>query len=475
MGRRVLFAISRRRWFVIAMLVGAGLAAFPAPAGLSQAGWRVLAVTVVAVILWVTEAVPMPAVAFVIAGGQVLLVYPQQPDLVASSFMRDSVFFIMGSLMLAVGIVTQRVDRRIALALIRITGSGTTWIALGVLTASAVVASFIADHTVAALMLPVALTLVAGSGEDEEGQRRLARLLLLAVVYGCNIGGLGSPSGGVRNIIMMGHWENMFQVHLGYAEWIKWAFPMVLLQIPGAFGILWLATRPHPRQLAPAVAVLRAEVASEGRMGTQEWAALGIFGATVAAWVLVGDQVGLGMIAVLGATCYLVFGLVDWSHYNSGVNWGVVFVYAAAISLGAAMDDTGAAEWVAAAMLSKLSAIGITGGFALLTVLAVVTLFFTNVMSAAATVAVVGPILLKMAADAGLDPVVAGFVVAMAAAFGYITTFAAPPNMIVYSSGQLRSDDYLRVGWVVTIMSLAALFVVAALYWPHLASPAVAP
>lgn len=475
MARRLLFAIIRRRWFIIAMLVGAGLVAIPAPVGVSQAGWRVLAITVAAVILWVTEAVPMPAVAFVIAGGQVLLVYPQQPDHVASSFMTDSVFFIMGSLMLAVGIVTQRVDRRIALALIKITGSRTTWIALGVLTASAVIASFIADHTVAAFMLPVALTLVTGSGEDDEGQRRLARLLLLAVVYGCNIGGIGSPSGGARNIIMMGHWESMFQTHLGYAEWIKWAFPIVLLQIPGAFAILWLGTRPHPRQLAAAVAALRRQVASEGRMGTREWAAVGIFGAAVAAWVLVGDQVGLGMIAVLGATCYLVFGLVDWSHYNSGVNWGVVFVYAAAISLGAAMDDTGAAQWVATTILGKLNVVGITGGCALLAVLAVVTLLLTNVMSAAATVAVVGPILLKMAADAGLDPVVAGFVVAISAAFGYVTTFSAPPNMIVYSSGRLRSHDYLRVGWVVTIMSLAALFIMAALYWPHLASPAAAP
>lgn len=472
MHRRLFFAIVRRRWLIAALVVATLLLLCPRPdpEHLTQQGWRVLAIVVVAVMLWVTEAVPLPAVAFLIAGGQVLLVH-KTPDEVAASFMKDSVFFIIGSLMLAVGIVRQRVDRRIAFLLTKISGPRTIWIALGVLSASTVIASFVADHTVAAFMLPVALTLVSASGQDEAGQRRLARLLLLAVAYGCNIGALGSPSGGARNIIMMDFWENMYDTHLGYAEWIKWAFPIVLLQIPGAFVILWFATRPHPRELPAAVAALRQQVAEEGRMGAREWAAVGIFAATLLAWITVGDTVGLGMIAVLGGTCYLVFGLVDWSDYNSGVNWGVVFVYAAAISLGHAMKETGAAQWVATTMLVQLGAWGITGGFALLAVFAIVTLLFTNVMSAAATVAVVAPILLQMAVDAGLNPVIAGFVVALAAAFGYVTTFSHPPNMIVYGSGRLRSRDYISVGWKVTLMSIAALFVMAALYWPHLAVP----
>jgi len=472
MHRSLLFAILRRRWLIIALIAGMAMVLAPNPDAehLSPEGWRVLAIVVIAVVLWMTEAVPLPAVAFLIAGGEVLLV-EMDPDDVAKSFMKDSVFFIMGSLMLAVGIVRQRVDRRIAFVLTRITGPRTTWIALGILTASTVIASFVADHTVAAFMLPVALTLVTASGEDAEGQRRLGRLLLLAVAYGSNIGALGSPSGGARNIIMMGFWDDFYAIHLGYGEWIKWAFPVVLLQIPGAFIILWLATRPHPRQLAAAVSALQEQVAEEGRMGTREWAAVGIFAAVLVAWITVGDTVGLGVIAVLGGTLYLLFGLVDWSDYNSGVNWGVVLVYAAAISLGTVMDKTGAADWVARTMLARLSTIGITGGFALLGVFALITLLFTNVMSAAATVAVVGPVLLRMATDTGLNPVIAGFVVALAAAFGYVTTFSHPPNMIVYGSGRLQSRDYIRIGWKVTLMSLAVLFLMAAVYWPHLAVP----
>jgi len=479
MHRRLFFAIVRRRWLIAALVVATVLLLLPNPDPdkLTQQGWRVLAIVVVAVMLWMSEAVPLPAVAFLIAGGQVLFVGKLQdqvgrlPDIVASSFMSDSVFFIIGSLMLAVGIMRQRLDRRIAFLLTKISGPRTAWIALGVLAMSAIMASFIADHTVAAFMLPVALTLVTTSGEDQAGQQRLARLLLLGVAYGCNIGGLGTPSAGARNIIMMDYWSTMFQTHVGYAEWMKFAYPVVLLQIPGAFAILWFATRPHPRELTAAVAALRQQVAQEGRMGRREWAAVGIFAATLLAWITVGDTVGLGMIAVLGAVAYLVFGLAEWSDYNSGVNWGVVLVYAAAISLGKAMKDTGAAGWVAEAILSQLQGWGIGGPFALLAMCAGVTLLFGNIMSGAATVAIAAPILLQMAEDAGLNCVVAGFVVALTAAFGYVTTFSRPANMIVYGSGHLRSRDYLRVGWKVTLMSIAALFVVAALYWPHLSIP----
>jgi sodium-dependent dicarboxylate transporter 2/3/5 len=258
---------------------------------------------------------------------------------------------------------------------------------------------------------------------------------------------------------------------VSYGAWIKFAYPVVLLQIPVVFGIIWFGMRPQRRELSAAVTALRDQVAAEGRMGAREWGAVAIFVTTVVAWITVSEHVGLGMIALLAATVYLVFGLVEWPDYNSGVNWGVVLVYAAAISLGIAMQETGAAEWIATNTLAQLRAVGIGGGIALLAVFAGVTLFFTNTMSAGATVAVLAPILLEMAQRASLDPVVAGFVVALVSAYAYMTVFAHPALMIVYGSGHLRSSDFLRLGWRAALVSVAIVLLMARLYWPHLSIP----
>ncbi|MBO34022.1 MAG: anion transporter, partial [Rhodospirillaceae bacterium] len=85
------------------MLVGAGMLNLPAPEDLSRAGMVVLSMSVVAIILYVTEPVPLPTVALLIVIGQVLLLGLDSSD-VAGSLMNDSVLFIMGSLMLAVAV-----------------------------------------------------------------------------------------------------------------------------------------------------------------------------------------------------------------------------------------------------------------------------------------------------------------------------------------------------------------------------------
>ena len=96
-----------RGWFFLALGIGAYLLNIPPPEGLSPEAYSVLVMSVVATILFVTEPIPLPAVALLIIVGQVLLLGANSND-VAKSIMSDSVLFIMGSLMLAVAIVKQK-------------------------------------------------------------------------------------------------------------------------------------------------------------------------------------------------------------------------------------------------------------------------------------------------------------------------------------------------------------------------------
>ena len=130
-----LYYFWEKRWFFIAIAVGAAMLGMPQPEGLSREGQIVLTMSVVAVILFVSEPVPLPTVALLIIIGQVLILGIESTT-VAKSLMTDSVLFIMGSLMLAVAVVKQKLDVRIAWLIVRMTGTKTIRICFGISTDS---------------------------------------------------------------------------------------------------------------------------------------------------------------------------------------------------------------------------------------------------------------------------------------------------------------------------------------------------
>ncbi len=471
-----LYYFWEKRWFFIAMAIGAVMLVMPRPAGLTEEGMVVLTMSVVATILFVTEPVPLPTVALMIIVGQVVLLGLGSTE-VARSLMTDSVLFIMGSLMLAVAVVRQKLDRRIAWFIVRITGTKTSRICLGISVVSGVLASFVGEHTVAAMMLPVGITLITLTSDDPHKVRNLAAVVLFSISYGCSVAGIGTPSGGARNAIMIGYWKEFFYnaddpstaIYLvDYLKWMLYAYPMFLLQLPMVTAILLMTFRPEYRDLSRACVKLRTQVELEGPMKPSDWVAIAIFALVLTGWITLSADLGMGTVAVMGAICFLVAGLVRWEDINSGVNWGVVLLYAAAISLGVQMKETGAAIWIAESFLSWLAPFGADHGIGLWAAVSVLTTGVTNTMSNGAAVAVLGPIVLKMAVVANESPIILGFITAISSAFAYLTVVGTPACTIVYAAGYLKTTDFLKVGWKMAVMSTVMMLAGAALYWPLL-------
>ncbi len=475
-SRLSLYFLWEKKWFFISMVVGAVILNLPLPEGLSRDGLIVLSMSIMAIILFVTEPVPLPTVALLIISGEILLL-GQDATVVAKSLMTDSVLFIMGSLMLAVAVVKQKLDKRIAWLIVRVTGTRTSRICFGIALVSGILASFIGEHTVAAMMLPVGVSLVTLTSDDPKKVRNLAAALLFSIAYGASVAGIGTPSGGARNAIMIGYWKEFFydptdpetyKFLIDYVRWMVVAYPMFLIQLPFVTMILLFTFRPEYRDLSRAVVKLRAQVHEQGPMKGADWMTIGLFFLVLLGWVFGSAKYGMGLPAILGAACFLIAGLVRWEDLNSGVNWGVVWLYAAAISLGLEMKDTGAAVWVAESFLAMLAPFGASEGFGLWAAVSLLTTGVTNTMSNGAAVAVLGPIVLKMASVAGESPIIIGFITAISSAFAYLTVIGTPACTIVYASGYLKTTDFLKVGWKMVIMSTFILLVVATLYWPLL-------
>jgi solute carrier family 13 (sodium-dependent dicarboxylate transporter), member 2/3/5 len=476
-GQVDLSQLWKRRWFFVTMFLGFALMVAPTPAGLTHDGQIVLVMSLMATILFIAEPVPLPSVALMIVVGQVVIL-GSDSTAVARSLMTDSVLFIMGSLMLAVAVVKQKLDKRIALAIVRVTGTNIFWISFGITIVCGILAAFVGEHTVAAMMLPVGVTFISLTSTDPRKVHNVAAVILFSISFGCSIAGVATPSGGARNAIMISYWKDFFyeagnpatyRYLMDYLQWALYAFPIFLLRLPFVTPLLIWTFKPEQRDLSRAITRLRTQVQLEGPMKPSGWLTIVIFLIIVVLWAAFSSQFGLGTVAIGGAVVFLVLGLVRWEDINNGVNWGIVLLYAAAISLGVEMKDTGAAAWLADGIFSGLSAIGGTSAFAFEATVSAFTIMVSNTMTAGAAIAVLSPVILKMAVAGGHDPLATGFMAAMSSALGYLTPAAQPAFTIIYASGYLKGADFLKIGWRMMLLSFLVLMLVSTFYWPMLA------
>ena len=459
----LLFWISRKKWLVTAFFISISIFYLPTPDGLTSEGHRTLIIVLTALILIISESIPLPAVAMLILIMEVILGV-DTPDGVASSFMSDAVFFIMGSLMLAVSIVHQGLDKRLALVIINMTGNKTWRITFGFVAISAIMSSFVGEHTVAAMMLPVALSLIRNTGLDTGKATRLSTLLLFSIAYGCAIGSIGTPSGGGRNVIMIGYLSEFGLGEISYLEWMKYAYPLMLIEIPIAAIILWFTFTPKQKIMDSAVRKLKVSVAKSGKLNNNQVMAIIVFIMVFLGWVFLSPVIGLGIVALIGVFFYLSFRLIEWQDITRRTNWGVIILFGAAISLGIQMKETGAALWVAENALNSLQFIFQDVEVVRWFFSVVLSGILTNLLSNAATVAVLGPIVLDM----GGNPIILGMATSIASAFAYLTIVASPTCMIIHSTGLVSSNDYLKAGWKLFVTSIFLLFLISTFYWPLL-------
>jgi len=430
------------------------------------------------VVCFLTECIPLPAVAFCIG---LILVFTGvlSRNEVAMLYWSDACWFIMGSLMFAAAFVKTGVDKRICMAMFKkLAVPNIKWITLIFFLIIAPLASFISDHALAAMFLPIGMLLYQNSLTNEVPEdKELAKLLMISIAMACNIGGPGAPSGGARNVIMMTYLTDMFGVDIGYFQWVTYCFPFVIIMIPITWFITNLRFRPKIISLAPAMDQLKTEIDKMGGWNKKQIWSLIIFFIMVFGWFtektfynmgIYPIRLGIGVIAVAGAVAYILAGVVNWRDYQEKVDWGVVWLYAGAIIFGRTLDSTGAAFWLARSVIEFLSQFGMEAGLPLMIVSNGLTSILTNLMADGPAAASVGPIALNMAGivhpGTSYLPFMA-MATAMASSFAYCLIIGTPPNAIVYASGYLEPKDYLRVGIPMFFIANVVLLFLTGVYW----------
>jgi sodium-dependent dicarboxylate transporter 2/3/5 len=263
---------------------------------------------------------------------------------------------------------------------------------------------------------------------------------------------------------MIQYFNELHNIRISYLDWVLTAYPMVIVVLPAIAFIIWYYCKPRSKDLSHVQEELKSEIAASGNLGVRDWLTIGIFLLTLTLWLTMSSTWGLGIVALIGAALYLVTGCVEWRDLNSGVNWGAVLLYAAAMSMGVAMVKTKAAAWIATNFLAVLNATGIGSGIGLIIAVALLITIVTNSMSSGAAVAVMAPITLLIAQQAGMSIVVMGFVTVIASAFGFISVGSHPGITIVYSSGLMPAREFLKIGWKIALTAVVILVIFASTY-----------
>jgi len=430
----------------------------------------IIALLSTCVVFFATEAVPMPAVALLIGLVQLFFGITDSRNIVGT-YAHDAVWFIAGSLALGATLVKYGLDKRVGMLVINLAGTKTRMIVIGILLGTAIPTAFVGEHAVAAMYVPIAMALYTLTNKSTPAPR-LGTLLMVTIAVGCMIGGPMSPTGGARNALMIGFLAD-YGIEVSFMQWISMGiFYTACMSVVMAF-ILPLLFKPEVSDLSEAVGLIKKDLEKHGAMtGKQKLVAL-IMLAVVVLWIvdksvtrdILGFSLGLGGVAISGAVVYMLLGLTSWKDYEDKVSWGVIVLYAGCISLGSVFKATGASSWFADQIMNLVAPLGLDSGVGLVILVGVIGAILTNLMSAGATVAVIGPVVLDMAVTANTNPILVGVGLAIATSMAYWLVIGTPASSIVYASGMLESKDFIRmatVGWPAALIVLA---IMVAVYW----------
>jgi len=433
----------------------------------------------IAALFWGTEALPIAGtVALVAALMYAFDILPANE--IPKAFMQDAVVFILGILAVAVGVSKTGLDKRIGLLLLsRI--KNTEAFAFIFFPLLAVCASFISEHALVALLVPVMTGVYKATctAHGVKQDRILAIFLFLGLSFAANAGGPGSPAAGARNAIMVGYLADE-GFPIGFGEWMRRGLPLAV--VLGLMVGAYMYIRCKPKLLVKEVTlgeVVKRELASLPRFSAKEAIMAAILGLLVIAWITLEGTFGLGGVTTMAVVAMFLFGIISWDDIREGVALDVVGLYAAASAMATGLSFTGGAIWVANRFLDMLPGF-MSEGNGLILGVSIVTATLTNFMSDGATVSVVGPIALPLAELGNVSIWKMGLMVSFASTLANALVVGTPNNAIVFAMGKdpetgkklLSALDFIKYGLPLTILQLFVMWGWCLFgYWSFLSWP----
>jgi solute carrier family 13 (sodium-dependent dicarboxylate transporter), member 2/3/5 len=443
---------------------------FVNPFGVDAHAAKVLALAALMITWWIGEAMPMPAVALV-----PMLLFPLMNIAslkeTTSKYADPVIFLFMGGFMIGLAIEKWNLHKRIALSIVKLTGTSGNRIVLGFILATGLISMWLSNTATTMMMYPIAASVIFVVRENHKGPGNVSNFalaIMLAIAYASNFGGIATIIGTPPNVAFVAFIREKYNHSIPFANWMLICGPLAILLLISLYLVMvkWLYPN-HIKSSEATREIISHELRQLGPLSVAEKRVLFIFCGTALLWITKDLLNTIGwftlddtMIAIAGALALFICPagknnapaskyILEWSD-TSKMAWGILLLFGGGIALAFALEKAGLiqmlGQWIAGMSGTNL--------FLLIFMITLVSLFISEVMSNIAQVIVFAPVIGGMADALNLDPIVLGLPMTLGASCASMMPMGTPPNAIVFASGHIQMKQMMRTGFVMNIVAV---------------------
>jgi sodium-dependent dicarboxylate transporter 2/3/5 len=432
--------------------------------GLTIIEKRVIAIFVLAALLWVLEPVPIYATSVLIIVLELIMISNKGFVLftdnasketfgvlldyqsIFATFASPIILLFLGGFFLAMAATKYRLDKNLARIMLKPFGQNPKMLMLGLMIITAVFSMFMSNTATTAMMLSILAPVLALFSPTDRGRIALA----LSVPVAANIGGIGTPIGTPPNAIALKYLTGDNAISFG--EWMSFGVPFVIVLMLVAWFLLNLL---YPSEST----AVKLDIPGTFMKNKKANIVYATFAGTILLW-LTDFLHGMNsyIVAMIPVAVFTTTGIITKEDLKK-ISWDVLWLVSGGIALGLAMDKSGLAKnLVDSIPFQNFSPYFIIGGAALLTVI------MANFMSNTATANLLMPILAALGVTveslAGLGGISTLIIVtAIASSVGMSLPISTPPNALAHGTGAVTTRDMARMGVMMGILGLCLAFI----------------
>ncbi len=444
---------------------------FTNPLSLSFKAKLVLAIAVLMISWWVLDAMPLAVVSLL-----PLVLYPllniNSIKDTSKAYSDSIIYLFMGGFFLGMAIEKWNLHKRIALSIIRLTGTNGNNIILGFILSTGFLSMWLSNTATTMMMFPIAASVIhvisrhANSGANI---KNFSLTLMLSLAYASNFGGIATIIGTPPNVAYIRHLNENFKHGIDFVKWMMLCMPMAIILMLALYFVMvkWL----YPNQLAHSVEgrkFIEAELKDMGKLSRQEKRVLFIFCSTAFLWItkdIINTsqklfQLDDSIIALIGAISLFIVPsgrtknepkerLLEWSD-TKNMAWGILLLFGGGIAMAKSLEEAKLMEdlgqYIAGYATSNL--------FILIFIVTLISVFLSEVMSNIAQVIVMAPVITAVAVAMHINPLLLGIPMTLGASCASMLPMGTPPNAIVFASGHIKLKQMLKTGFILNIISV---------------------
>lgn len=437
----------------------------PVPVNTPNTIWITLSIFILGILLWFTNLIP-PAVT-----GMVIIFLLSFFDILsfekaASGLGEEIIWLIVAVLIMGVAVEKTGLEKKLSYKILSL-AKGSVKLTLLSLIVVAFILTFIMPNAVG--RLTVLLTISGGIIQlmKEQGGQNISKSIMLTITNAPYITNICIMTGASGSIYAVGLFESVLGYQWSYLYWMIIMTPISIVVLLSLWVfIIWLFPS-DAKVIKGGQNYFESELKKLGSLSQPEMKLILLYSLLILLWIttkLHGIPIAMSAVFV----CILLFipgmKIINWKDAVKGVNWDVPFIFAAGFALAHAFEESGMVSWLSSVALKYLSNLSIlTLAICMMVLLILIRLSFTNFNSMVASLM---PVVLTFALGTPYNPVWIGMLSLIASSTAFLIPTQSIGAMMTYSLGHYTTNDMLKIGSLLTIMTLIITIVMSLFIWP---------